>query len=61
MRTSLPLAFGKLVPLTLGIGKLFAYTLDPIPKMRECIGDSGNNCMSNETNMRKMSRFEKVL
>lgn len=53
LRTSLLLAFGKLAPLTLGISEFLAYALDPLPKMWDRIGNSGNSCMSNEINYEK--------
>lgn len=49
VRASLPLALGDLMLLTLGISELLAYTIDPLPKIRDCIGYSGDNYISNET------------
>lgn len=53
MRTSLPFDFRDLAPLTLGISELLAYALDTLAKVRDRIGDSGNNCMPNKPNNEK--------
>lgn len=61
MRTNLPLAFGDLTPLTLGIGELLAYIFDPLPEMWDSIGDSGDNFISNETCDENENRYKKGL
>lgn len=49
MRTSLPLGFGELTPLTLGVGELRAHTINPLLLVWDRIGDSRDDCTSDET------------